>query len=429
MALMPFRLAAAGLLFFLAGCSSLTPTLVQSPTPTETAPASTPVVTAAPPPSPTPERPQVLRLWVPPQFDPAGSSEAGQVLQARLREFQALQPEVLLEVRVKALEGPGGMLDTLTTASAAAPAALPDLVAVPRHLLEAAALKGLLYAYDPQQTSLNQADWYLYAQEMARLQDSVFGLPFAGDILTLVYRAEEIEQPPASWEDALALEAVLAYAAADPQALFTLAQYQALNGAVRDDQGRPILQVDPLARVLRFYQQAEASGLMPVSLTQYQTQEQAWAAFDEGLASLVVVWSSIYLSHPGEGASLAPMPTYDAEPFTLAQGWLWSLAAPESQRHPLAVDLAEFLTDSQFIARLSAAAGYLPTRPSALPYWPAPAERTVIGRLLVSAALAPASDVINSLGMPLETATTQVLKKQSEPLAAAQTAAGALRGP
>ena len=127
-----------------AGCSFPTPTLappIPEATLTPTAvPVSTEDVT-----EPEPEGPVTLRVWVPPQFDPVNESPAVAIFQSRLDEFASRKPNVEIEVRSKTVDGYGGILDTLTTASAAAPLALPDLVALPRHALEIAAEVGVLY--------------------------------------------------------------------------------------------------------------------------------------------------------------------------------------------------------------------------------------------------------------------------------------------
>lgn len=181
------------LLLLLAGCDAL-PLRIGSPTSTPsasapvtpTAPATAPAVTFTPvtaPASATPDQakgPLTLRIWVPPQFDPTSGTKDGSLLNQRLEEFKTRRPGIRLDVRVKALEGPGGLLDTLSSASAAAPAVLPDLVALPRPMMEAAALKGLLHPYDGLSTTLESSDWYDYAQQLAHLQKSTFGLPFRG---------------------------------------------------------------------------------------------------------------------------------------------------------------------------------------------------------------------------------------------------------
>ena len=68
-----------------------------------------------------------------------GNSPASSLLKARLDQFASENPDVRLEVRAKALEGAGGLLDSLVAANVAAPLALPDLVLLPRPVLESAA--------------------------------------------------------------------------------------------------------------------------------------------------------------------------------------------------------------------------------------------------------------------------------------------------
>ena len=435
--------------FLLASCSGLEPTSQVSGTDspasltpqTATSPSSVePVATSPVTPAPTqragevatPSTPAggavILQVWVPPQFDPASGTPAGDLLAERLLAFSRRRPGVRVDVRVKAVEGPGGLLDTLTTASAAAPLALPDLVALPRGLMETAALKGLLHPYDSLSQAMEHQDWYDYARDLGRIQNSVFGLPFAGDALLLVYRPAIIPTPPADWASALQASGPMIFPAADTQALFTLAMYQAAGGEVRDDQGRPFLDVQPLTDVLGFYDEASQAGLMPFWLTQYASDDQAWEAMIENRANLAVTWASRYLGNMLADTSAAPLPTKSGSPYTLATGWVWAMAAP-SENQQLAAQLAEFLTDGDFLARWSQAAGYLPSRPSSLQGWENSSQQKIAADVLNSAHLYPPAEILSSLGPALQGAAVQVLKDQAEPLIAAQQAVNALSVP
>ena len=53
----------------------------------------------------------MVRIWLPPEFDPDGNSPASSLLKARLEQFATENPDIRLEVRVKALEGAGGLLE------------------------------------------------------------------------------------------------------------------------------------------------------------------------------------------------------------------------------------------------------------------------------------------------------------------------------
>lgn len=419
-------------LLLLAGCTGLffleeTPAVVETPLVAETL---LPPVEVTPVPSPSPSAPGMLtlRVWVPPQFDPNSGTPAGNLLRARLAEFSLRRPQVRIEVRIKAVEGPGSLLDSLGAASAAAPLALPDLVALPNSQLETAALKGLLHPYNNLSTALDSPDWYEYARQLARLQTSTFGMPFAGDALILVYRPAMVPEPPRDWAAALEAGGPIVFPAADTRALFTLALYQANGGRIRDDQGRPYLDAAALTEVLAFYQAAGQAEVMPYWLTQYQSDDQAWETLVENRTHMVITWASRYLGGLLADTAMTPIPTEDGAAFTLASGWVWALASPEPEQHPISVELAEFLTEPTFLAKWTEAAGVLPPRPSALSAWNDSALQSALGEVALSAQLYPSADVLTSLGPAVEQATLQVLKQQGDPSAAAQAAVGGVGG-
>ena len=371
----------------------------------------------------------MLRIWLPPQFDPEADTPAGRLLQARLDEFRKRRPGIELDVRIKSVYGSGGLLDSLSAASAAAPKAAPDLIALPRDLLEAAALKGLLRPYDNLSQALDDPDWYSYARQLSSIQESVYGLPFAGDALALVYRPETISQPPQDWSVTSEISQTLVFPAADPQALFTQTLYQSNDGPVRDDQGRPMIDAVPLVEVLSFYQQAQGSGMMPELLTQFQSDDQVWDAFQDHRTDMVATWTSRFLTEATEDRSIAPLPTVDGEPYTLATGWVWALSAHESRGQQAAIELAEFLTEREFLADWTEAAGVLPPRPKSLALWGQTALQSVIGEIASSAHALPPADILIGLGDPLWQATIDVLSGQTDPATAGLSASASLTGP
>ena len=318
-----FLLSLALICILLASCtpSGVTdsdPTLDAPPTPTPTLIPTLESTQSAP-------EPIELLLWLPPEFDPANGSPAGMLLQERLDSYTAQRADVRIETRVKASSGTGGLLDSLSTANAAAPLAVPDLVLLPRTSLEIAALKGLLFPYDELSDNINEGDWYPYAQGLSQLQTSIFGLPFAGDALVSIYRPAEIESPPTDWATSLELVQPLAFPAAEEQAYFTLAEYLSTGAQIQDSDGRPTLESASLIDLLTFYQEAEAAGVMPFWLTQFNTDDQSWESYTTNQVNSAITWTNRYLSAlPGDSAA-APIFTRDGTPFTLANGWIWRI--------------------------------------------------------------------------------------------------------
>lgn len=397
-----------------------TPAPLQTPTPILQATAES----TQPAPGPT-----VLRIWVPPQFDPEGDSPASELLKQRLDSYTSQRLDLRIETRVKASSGTGGLLDSLSSASAAAPLVVPDLILLPRSSLELAALKGLLFTYDGLTDSLDDSDWYPYAQELGQLQASTFGLPFAGNALVSLYRPSEIEDHPEDWPAVLEAGQPIAFPAAEPSAIFPLVQYLSTGAQIQDADGRPILESTSLTELLSFFRDAETAGVIPFWLTQFTDDQQSWEAYTENQVNSVVTWINRYLTTlPGDTAA-APLFTQTGSPLTLADGWVWALSNPETERHALSVDLAEYLTDGEFLAEWSQASGYLPPRISALEGWTNVALRVLVERIILSAQIMPPNDVMATIGPALSQATVDVLKQQSSPTAAANDAIESLENP
>jgi ABC-type glycerol-3-phosphate transport system substrate-binding protein len=335
---------------------------------------------------------------------------------------------VQIEVRVKAEDGPGGILDSLETANVAAPLALPDLIVLSHPQLEIAAIKGYVRPLDSLAQILEDPGWYPYSRQLGRLQDSVFGLPFAGEAQVVIFRKKEIMQAPKSWEDVLKLNDVLGFPASDPRALFTLQQYQAAGGQVQDEQGRPALDKNILAEVLIFYQKAQNAGVFPYWLAQFETDAQGWDAWNAGQFPLNVVWSTQFLQQPAESGLVAgAVPTRSGQPYTLARGWVWAIASPNTERQELALRLVEYLSDPEFLGKWTATAGYIPPHLSALDQWPDDPRRQFVADLASSAHLYPSENLLSALGPILRQSVLAVLRQQADPVQAASQAVELLK--
>jgi multiple sugar transport system substrate-binding protein len=437
-----FRLLSFLLVLTLAGCTNLpfklgsspqpgtitpgidlSPTNAETPAVEETLIPNTPRGTAGVPVASQPPGGLLIRIWVPAEFDPEGNSPASALLKARLEEYAAANPELRLDVRVKAMEGAGGLLESLVAASAAAPLTLPDLVLLPRPLLESAALKGLLFPYDGVISIMDDPSWFEYARQLGRIKDSTYGIPFAADALVLAHHPSLLETTPSSLETSISLGKVILYPATDPQALFTLCMYLAEAGNLQDAQGRPSLDQNVLTSIFEYYQRASLAGVMPSSLDQYSNDAQVWEAFVGGKFPMSVTWASTYFRNKlasTEDLGLALIPTPDGSPFTLATGWSWALANQDPNRRELAVRLIQYLIEKEFLGEWTYTAGYLPPRADALERWQEAESYQVIEQILKSARLMPSADLVSSIGPALEQAVVEVLKAQSDPQTAAR---------
>ncbi|MBN2117283.1 MAG: extracellular solute-binding protein [Anaerolineales bacterium] len=399
-------------LLFSAGCASLEPFLASLTTPT---PAPTQGATATPSPAATvtaPARPEtpILRVWLPPQFDLAAQNAPANLLRQRLAAFEAEHPGVKIEVRIKNAEADDGIVNVLSLTNAAAPNVLPDLIMLSRTDLEIAAMKGLLHPIDGLSTSLEDPNWYGYAQQLGRIQNTGYGLPFAGNALILVYYPEL--GTIVSWEDAFSSRGQLVFPAADSQGLVGLSIYASAGGKILDARGLPTLEAETLTRVLTFVKEGVSKNIFPPSLANVSTEAQALQIYRTGSANKGIIWIVDY--RPSEDGEVAPLPGLEETHFSYATGWLWALAGSNPENQQLAVELAEYLVAAEFIGEWTRAAGYLPTRPTTVQE----NDRTMAA-VVESAHPMPSRDVLAVLGPLMQEALTRVLNgEQPEDVAA-----------
>jgi ABC-type glycerol-3-phosphate transport system substrate-binding protein len=293
-------------------------------------------------------------------------------------------------------------------------------------------LKGLLHPFDGFSSLMDDPVWFDYARQLSQLKTSTYGMPFAGDAMAMAYHPSKVDNPPNSLETAISLGEALLFPAADPQALFTLGQYLATGESLQDADGRPSMDPGTVESILEDYQRASQAGVMPYWITQYVSAEQVWEAFTDGQFPMAVTWLSAYMKNKNtspDDLSMEAMPTQDGYPFTLATGYSWALAGAEPERRALAIQLAEFLVEKGFLASWTSAAGYLPPRVDALRGWQDTPFRQLIEQISYSAQLMPSADLIASLGPAMEQAVVDVLKAQSSPKNAAQTAIDKINKP
>ena len=362
-----------------------------------------------------------LTLWVPPQFDPNAETTAAIAFNNRLQTFMIDYPNVDITVRVKAQSGTGGLMESLTTTSAAAPDALPTLILLNRSSLETASLKGLILPLDERSNIIDDSDWYDYAKELAIIQGSVYGIPFVGDTQLLVYRPERFASTPVDWETIDTLQQAIIFPAANPEALFTISLYQSLGGAIQDTQLHPTLDAETLETVFHLYENGARSGVFPTWITQYQNDAQAWQSYLDQNGNAVVTWSSRYLGELPADSSAVPIPTLGTESYTVADGWMWALADLNPERQVLGMALAEYLVDSTFLAELSPNTAYLPTRPTSLNSVTNQSLKTLISQLVVAAHVRPASDLTTTIGPIVQESAVQIIKRQTNSVEAATT--------
>jgi len=397
------RTAVSLILIVLSGCSSLSPLL--------STPTSGPVLesTATPQPVPTststiqPTQ-RTLRVWLPPQFDIASETESAILLNQRFNDFEAEHPFVKIEVRIKG--GNSDIVDYLTTTNSAAPESMPDLVALSYAQMQEVAPTGLLHPLDGLTNILEDPDWYAFARELSSVQNGRYGIPFAADAMVIVYRPSVFEMPPSDWESLVNSGAQMVFSASDIPQYFPLSLYLSANGQFKDEQGVFTLDEVTLVRVLSLFQQFHETETIPINIREFQTDVQSLNSYRNGESDLAVVWASSDIKI--NSGSYAALPGLDNAPYSIGDGWVWSLAGSQTEIQPLAADLATYLVESEFMSEWTRAAVYLPTRPLALEGWENDSLKDEVNGILLSSHPVASPDVVTAFGQIMQAALIRI---------------------
>ena len=396
------RLLIFALCFFLTACGTLTPPLTATRPASVTEGVSSPEPQTATPPA----APHILRIWLPPQFNPDAETPAAKVLKARLDAFAQSHLDLSLDLRIKGNDDVS-LLEILSLTHSAAPNALPDLVALPRADLEAAAIKGFIHPLTGLTDLLNDPDWYSYARQLGHVQNAAYGLPFAGDALAIAYHPSEFNEPPVTWEDLFLQQRYLAILKDDPNSLLQLSLYLSAGKPLLDETNHPSL--DEVTLTDAFQKLVDARFIAA------QSEDAALEAFTDGRADLCLIWTSRFIRDPQPDTALLPFPGLEGTPFTLATSWAWALAGEDPQNELLAAELAEWLAADDFLTEWDQAAGYLSPRPNALQAWDAQSSLDMISQ---SAQVLPSNDLLSALGPVLQEALSRILNgEQAEVVA------------
>jgi ABC-type glycerol-3-phosphate transport system substrate-binding protein len=400
-----------GLLILLAGCASLpsfdsgwinrilyTPTPAPTPTATVTARA-TPATSSTG--QPAVSSPTVLRIWIPPQFNPNANNPAAVLLKQRLASFEAQHPELEIDVRLKSEEGEADLLNSLSITSMAAPSALPDLIALPRAALEDAAQKGLVRPLDDFSVELQNTDLYPYARDLAKVNGTPYGIPFAGDALVIIYRPDLVWIK--TWDDILLSEGKLIFAGADPQAKVGLSLYMSAGGEVLDAQGHPMLDQEILTQVLDVFSKGRAAALFPEAAANISTMDQVLQEYRTRRADMAIVRFSDYRA--AQDGLVQPLMGLEEPHYTLATDWMWALAGSNPDHKQLSTELVTFLTADDFISQWTQESGYLPTRRS----FTDQSADSPVPAVMEAMQAGPSSETVLVLGPAMQDALVRVL--------------------
>lgn len=346
------------------------------------------------------------------------------VLRAQIEDFQNAHG-LLVQWRAKRLNGAGGIMSTLRTASAVAPGALPDLVLLRREQLLIAVDTGLIYPPDDLLAVTTTGGIYNQALALGQVNGTLYGIPYTVTIQHSVYRESLFNTPPTSFAAVLDAAQPFAFPAAPTEGVSqtVLLQYLAAGGRLAAEDGSPLLDEEPLAAVLAFYEAAVADELLAEEALAYQSTLDYWADFLSGELGLAVIDSNTYLGSLGQvpNVSVAPIWTSeDSTPLTTLDGWLWAITTTDPDRQAQAAVFLDWIMQADRQASLAQNLGRLSSRP-----WDDDVYSQLVRELLDSEQLIVADEINAALASTLQNALLAVLNGEASASEAAAAAVAA----
>jgi ABC-type glycerol-3-phosphate transport system substrate-binding protein len=269
--------------------------------------------------------------------------------------------------------------------------------------------------------------------ELARFNDQVVGYPFALIGLPhLAYHSNIVTSTlPLNW-DQLILDTqykMIFPAAGREGALLALQFYLAAGGSVTNEDGEPVLQVEPLTSALSQLHQGRSNGFILLQSSNVTSLDEAWQAFQTGSADLAQTSATYFLrqrsieSAPG----VAPISGLDGPLTPLVEGWAWAVTTSDPQRRAAVIELLTMLVAAANLGDWSYQSNVLPAGREAFTFWPADDPYiTFLQQELERARANPLSST-STIMVVLGNALFDVISLTTSPQAAAEEAVAALQ--
>jgi ABC-type glycerol-3-phosphate transport system substrate-binding protein len=418
-------------LLIMTGCgfkSPDTPTPSLAGTPATTTPQLTPTGQTAEVVTPggaiLPPGTVTLTIWTIQEFAPADDDPGGRHLLNQLLAFERSQPDATVDVVLKRLTGPGGIMDYFDTASLVAPDVLPDIAVLDSRLLPQAVAEGVIQPLDDLLSPETVASLFPAARELGLVDGVLMGVPFMLDFEHVVYNTAILtDTVPSTWEVVLDSGGPYLFPAAEDAPMdAVLSHYLAAGGTLYDQAGDPRFEIDPLTEVFRFYQSANGQQVIPAAMLQTHSLAESWNAYLSGNALIAHVNAALFLAGRDDllNTAVAPIPGPEQAAPPLVSGWHWVIATSDPSHQHLAAELINWLMEVENLGVWSYASRWLPASSGALDIWPTDDPYVQFVRDQVQVAVPHPGDLYDQVVQPrLSQAVRDVLLGNSSPAAAA----------
>lgn len=353
---------------------TLPPALPQPTTLSTTVAPQTPVATLPEAQSTLPDR--QLLLWAPPFFADLVQSDATTAMTDIYAQFERAHPGVHVEIQLKNESGEASMLNYLRSAERLAPTILPDLI-----LLESQQLWQVADLELTQPITITQLpnvdDLFPFTLVATTYEGELIGIPYATDLLHLVYHKEGIETPPSSWRELVALGLPYSFIIGKNEGLASalFAQYLSAGGFAQESMSN---NPEALRLLFTFAAEAKAAGVITEETLTLSSLEQIWERFTSESQGLANTSTRLMLSQldglTGRNIGYAHLPTSSGGVQTVAQVWAFAIITTDPEQARLALDLIDLLREPAVHSAWGRQVNYIPAGLDAFEQWRTPSD-------------------------------------------------------
>lgn len=317
---------------------------------------------------------QTLTVWLPAPIISDFEREAYQQLLAHSNQF-AVEQNVTIEYRIKAIGQMGGIMSTIRSASVVAPGALPDVTLVRRSDLVSVQATIYLQSLESLFSSvlLNDLDISLKLGQVVHNESlELFGLPYFIDIqLAVTNEVINENTPNLTFADILESANTFLFPAGRNNGLnqtFYL-QYLAAGG-VPARNGEMNINVNALQTVLEFYESAVERNIVSSPVLEYNSPSAYRTEYLNMREStnIAIFSSSEFMSLLQQDSDLqaTTIPTESGDTITTIDGWLWVMVTPEPSQQNLSVQYLNWMMSTDFHAAFASELNRLPSQQLAI---------------------------------------------------------------
>ena len=367
------------LLLAISACGSPNGTLPPPPAPPATAIGaagnSTPAVIPTEPPTQSSDR--QLLLWAPPFFNDLTEVSSATAITNVYAQFERTHPGVHIELQLKNESGNASMLNYLRGAQRLAPTILPDLILLDSQQLWQVTDLELVQTINLNQLA-NASEFFPFTLAAVTSGEQLFGIPYATDLIHLVYHKEQIENSPTSWANLLTQAAPYHFSTGKNEGLNEALLTQYLGAGGRFGPEDTAIDVDAVRALFTFAAEAKAAGVVSEDEFALTTLEQVWESFTTNPSSLANTSAHLILSQldtlSGRNIGYGPIPTSSGSAQAIAHVWAFAIVTTDPVQIQLAIDLINLLLEPTVHSTWARETKYIPASPIAFDSWRTPGD-------------------------------------------------------